>query len=200
MICLFKFLAKNNGRSNAYTSTSNTNYYFSVATSALTGALDRFSGFFHSPLFAPSCTLRELNAVDSEHNKNHQSDIWRIFQLNKHLSPPGHVWSKFGSGNRESLSRAAKELKAKGKLITTTKNNALDYLNPDPSPIPSRVSSPAPSLVSNNSESDADGGSVGRETRRRLVEWWTKEYCASRMRLCIIGKGRYRPSPIQFVC
>lgn len=36
---------------------------------------------------------------------------------------------------------------------------------------------------------DADGGLVGRETRRRLVEWWSKEYCASRMRLCIIGQG-----------
>jgi len=55
-----------------------------VATSALTGALERFSGRFHSPLFAPLCTLRELNAVDSEDKKNHQSDLWRIFQLNKH--------------------------------------------------------------------------------------------------------------------
>jgi insulysin len=187
---LLKFIAKNNGRANAYTSTSNTNYYFSVATSALTGALERFSGFFHSPLFSPSCTLRELNAVDSEHNKNDQADIWRIFQVNKHLSQPGHVWSKFGSGNRESLSRAGKELKAKGKLDGKIQNSL--------SPLPSRVPSPAPSSTSNSSESDADGGSVGRETRRRLVEWWTEEYCASRMRLCIIGKGRYHPSLIKF--
>ncbi|EGN95669.1 hypothetical protein SERLA73DRAFT_113347 [Serpula lacrymans var. lacrymans S7.3] len=139
-----EFLSKNNGSSNAFTSTSNTNYYFSVATPALAPALTRFAAFFHCPLFSPSCTSRELNAVDSEHKKNHQADMWRIFQLNKELTKDGHPWKKFGSGNRESLSKAGKELKAKG--------------------------------------------AVGRETRRRLVEWWSKEYCAGRMRLCVIGK------------
>ncbi|KAE9393647.1 hypothetical protein BT96DRAFT_959011 [Gymnopus androsaceus JB14] len=183
-----EFLAKNNGGSNAYTSTSNTNYYFSVATSELSGALARFSGFFHSPLFAPSCTSRELNAVDSEHKKNHQSDLWRIFQLSKHLSKPGHVWNKFGSGNRESLSQAAKDSKAKGKLPLENGNAATSNLNVSPSPIPSRMASPAPSVSSINSEAEADGGAIGRETRRRLVEWWSKEYCASRMHLAILGK------------
>ncbi|KAJ7315592.1 Metalloenzyme, LuxS/M16 peptidase-like protein [Mycena albidolilacea] len=66
-----EFLAKNNGGSNAYTSTSTTNYYFNVATPALSQALTRF----HSPLFGPSCTSRELNAVGSEHKRNHQSDM-----------------------------------------------------------------------------------------------------------------------------
>ncbi|GLB34808.1 putative peptidase M16 family protein [Lyophyllum shimeji] len=181
-----EYLAKNNGASNAYTSTSNTNYYFSVGTHALPGALERFAAFFHSPLFSPSCTSRELNAVDSEHKKNHQADMWRIFQLNKHLSKKGHVWSKFGSGNRESLSKAAKDLKAKGLL---TESGILSRPpSVAPSPIPSRIASPAPSVASTSSESEADGGAVGRETRRRLVEWWSKEYCASRMRLCIVGK------------
>jgi insulysin len=45
-------------------------------------------------------------------------------------------------------------------------------------------------MTSTNSETESDGGSVGREVRRRLVEWWSKEYCASRMRLAIVGKGR----------
>lgn len=184
---VFKYLAKNNGASNAYTATSNTNYYFSVATPALAGALERFAGFFHSPLFAPSCTSRELNAVDSEHKKNHQSDMWRIFQLNKHLSKQGHVWSKFGSGNRDSLSKAAKDLKAQGRLFESVAPSRTNSLAS--SPIPSRISSPAPSVASTSSETEADGGAIGRETRRRLVEWWSKEYCASRMRLCIIGQG-----------
>ncbi|RDB21223.1 hypothetical protein Hypma_011756 [Hypsizygus marmoreus] len=181
-----EYLAKNNGGSNAYTSTANTNYYFSVSTQALPGALERFAAFFHSPLFTPSCTSRELNAVDSEHKKNHQADMWRIFQLNKHLSKPGHVWRKFGSGNRESLSKAAKDLKAKGRLTESAVSS--QATSQAPSPIPSRIASPAPSVASTNSESDADGGAIGRETRRRLVEWWSKEYCASRMRLCIVGK------------
>lgn len=156
----------------------------------LTGALERFAAFFHSPLFSSSCTSRELNAVDSEHKKNHQSDMWRIFQLNKHLSQEGHVWRKFGSGNRESLSKAAKELKAKGHLsenvVVSSRTSSLA-----PSPIPSRIASPAPSVASNSSDVEADGGAIGRETRRRLLEWWTKEYCAGRMRLCVVGKGLY---------
>lgn len=161
---------------------SNTNYYFNVATPALSEALARFAAFFHCPLFAPSCTSRELNAVDSEHKKNHQNDIWRIFQLSKHLSKPGHVWRKFGSGNRESLSQAAKDLKAKGKLEPAS--------SLAPSPIPSRLSSPAPSTASSTTDAEADGGAIGRETRRRLVEWWSKEYCAGRMHLCVYGKGK----------
>nr|GAT43337.1 insulin-degrading enzyme [Mycena chlorophos]GAT43339.1 insulin-degrading enzyme [Mycena chlorophos] len=175
-----EYLAKNNGASNAFTATSNTNYYFNVATTALPGALERFSGFFHSPLFAPSCTSRELNAVDSEHKKNHQQDMWRIFQVSKHLSVDGHVWRKFGSGNRDSLSAAAKKLKASGRLESTANGHLTA------SPNPSRLASPAPSVASTETDAD-DGGAIGRETRRRLIEWWSKEYCAGRMRLCIVG-------------
>ncbi|KAL1720055.1 Metalloenzyme, LuxS/M16 peptidase-like protein [Schizophyllum commune] len=179
-----EYLAKNNGHSNAYTSTLNTNYYFNVGTHALPGALARFSAFFHCPLFAPSCTTRELNAVDSEHKKNHQADLWRIFQLNKHLTKPGHPWKKFGSGNKDSLSRAAKELKAQGKLAETTPSPSVNG-SLAPTPASSRLGSPTPSSTS---EVEADGGAVGRETRRRVVEWWQKEYCASRMRVCVLGK------------
>lgn len=177
-----EFLSKNNGSSNAYTSTTNTNYYFNVATQSLEGALERFSAFFHCPLFASSCTTREINAVDSEHQKNHQSDIWRIYQLNKHLSKEGHVWSKFGSGSRYSLFKAARQLRHKGLLNGAATSS-------EPSPDSSRVPSPTPSSVSSaESEADADGGLVGRETRRRLVEWWSREYSANRMSLCVIGK------------
>ncbi|KAH9857197.1 insulin-degrading enzyme [Lenzites betulinus] len=197
-----EYLAKNNGSSNAYTGTSNTNYYFNVSTAALPGALSRFAGFFHSPLFAPSCTVRELNAVDSEHKKNHQGDMWRIFQVNKHLSKEGHPWRKFGSGNKESLSQVGQDLKAKGLLQsenghTSGKGDAKGNGNGvsktadgnlAPTPADSRAVSPAPSVSSAHSELEGDGGVVGRETRRRLVEWWSKEYCASRMRLCVVGK------------
>ncbi|KAJ8483108.1 hypothetical protein ONZ51_g4915 [Trametes cubensis] len=185
-----EYLAKNNGSSNAYTGTSNTNYYFNVATTALPGALSRFAAFFHCPLFAPSCTVRELNAVDSEHKKNHQSDMWRIFQVNKHLSKPGHPWRKFGSGNKESLSKVGRELKEKGLLQNgngQNGNGTAAMKSADGSlaatPNDSRAASPAPSASSANSELEGDGGVVGRETRRRLVEWWSREYCAGRMRL-----------------
>ena len=188
-LTLSQFLARNNGSSNAFTAPTNTNYYFNVATSALAGALERFSGFFHSPLFAPSGTIRELNAVDSEHKKNLQNDIWRIYQLNKHLTKPGHVWSKFGSGNKMSLTSAARKITEDGaKKKDTNGDSAGSQVTskqpPSPLPSPSSTISSTPSL-----ESSDDGGPIGRETRRRLVEWWGREYCAGRMRLCVVGKG-----------
>ncbi|KAH8117077.1 insulin-degrading enzyme [Phellopilus nigrolimitatus] len=191
-----EYLAKNSGMSNAYTAASNTNYYFSVSSTAFAGALERFAGFFHSPLFSPSCTLRELNAVDSENKKNLQSDMWRIFQLNKHLTRPGHAWNKFGTGNKATLTQAARTAKAGARVAsanTLWEKPSLNSLlsgnsSTMPSPIPSRVASPALSVSSTNSETEADGGMVGRETRRRLIEWWSKEYCASRMSLTLIGK------------
>lgn len=55
---------------------TSTNYFFAVGADALEGALDRFAGFFYEPLFNEDCTEREIKAVDSEHKKNLQSDMW----------------------------------------------------------------------------------------------------------------------------
>ncbi|KAJ1940746.1 metalloprotease, partial [Kickxella alabastrina] len=71
------YLSAHGGSSNAYTDLEDTCYYFDVTYDALEGALDRFSQFFIDPLFAPDCTDREVKAVDSEHKKNIQSDMWR---------------------------------------------------------------------------------------------------------------------------
>jgi insulysin len=186
-----QYLSRNSGSSNAFTASTNTNYYFNVSTSALAGALERFSGFFHSPLFAQSGTVRELNAVDSEHKKNHQNDIWRIYQVHKHLTKPGHVWSKFGSGNKATLTSAARKLNENGAKKKSTNGTAsFQETSKEPPVISSTLPSPSSSISSGTSlESSDDGGPIGRETRRRLVEWWSREYCAGRMRLCIIGKG-----------
>ena len=97
--------------------------------------------------------------------------MWRIFQLNKHLTKDGHVWNKFGTGHKESLLRAAK-----------------DAVRASRSAASSCAGSPTSSTGSNFSDTE-DGGPVGRETRRRLIEWWTNEYSANRMRLCVVGKG-----------
>lgn len=103
------FLNQHGGSSNAFTDMESTNYYFDVSADHLSGALDRFSQFFVSPLFTPSATDREMNAVDSEHNKNLQSDHWRHFQLSKALCRPDHPFSKFGSGNLKTLRDSPKD-------------------------------------------------------------------------------------------
>jgi insulysin len=100
--------------------------------------LDRFAGFFSEPLFAENCAEREANAVNSEHNKNLQADMWRFYQLEKHLSSPNHPYRKFGTGNLETLWSTPKKM--------------------------------------------------GRDPRAELIDWWAKEYCASRMKLVVLGK------------
>ncbi|GAA98082.1 uncharacterized protein L969DRAFT_85999 [Mixia osmundae IAM 14324] len=97
------YLAANAGRSNASTGLEETVYHFDVHPEALTGALDRFAQFFIAPLFDASCTEREIQAVDSENKKNLQSDMWRLFQLEKSLSSREHWYWRFGTGNLDTL-------------------------------------------------------------------------------------------------
>ena len=173
-----EFIHANGGSTNAWTAASNTNYFFSIGADHLSGALQRFSGFFHSPLFDASCTTRELRAVNSEHKKNAQNDMWRAFQVSKALSRPGHPYAKFGSGNLHSLTYAGR-----------TMEKQLD-LTPELAPTQGGVNVPAE--ASDDAEvslQGEDGGTVGRETRRRLVEWWEMHYSASNMNLAILGKG-----------
>lgn len=101
-----------------------------------------------------------MYAVDSENKRNLQNDDRRIYQIDKTLSLPGHPWRKFGTGNVDSLTEAAKK-----KLEEEGIENKTD-------------------------KPDGDGGPVGREVRRRLLEWWEQQYCASRMSLAVIGKGK----------
>eukprot|EP00177_Eucheuma_denticulatum_P002205 GFKZ01003943.1.p1 GENE.GFKZ01003943.1~~GFKZ01003943.1.p1 ORF type:complete len:1005 (+),score=138.94 GFKZ01003943.1:271-3285(+) len=102
-----KFLAENGGYSNAYTASENTNYHFAMVskkgTSKLKEGLDRFAQFFLGPLFTESATERELNAVDSEHQRNMQSDGWRGRQVFRSCSNPDHPLSRFTTGSKETL-------------------------------------------------------------------------------------------------
>lgn len=105
-----KFLNEHAGSSNAFTSGEHTNFYFDIAPEQLREALDRFAQFFLEPLFTPSMTGREINAVNSENDKNLQNDSWRFHQLEKSLANPKHDFSKFGTGNKYTLETRPKEL------------------------------------------------------------------------------------------
>ena len=103
------FLSEHTGTYNAYTGEHVTNYFFEIDSNYLEPALDRFSQFFINPLFDSNCTSREILAVDSENKKNILNDYWRVRQLNKHLSDPQHPYSKFGTGNLETLGQTPVE-------------------------------------------------------------------------------------------
>ena len=97
------YLKTYGGYSNAYTASDHTNYQFQVLPDGFEGALDRFSQFFISPLFTEEYTSREVNAVNSEHQKNMLNDNWRQFRIASLFAKKGHPERKFGTGNLETL-------------------------------------------------------------------------------------------------
>ena len=98
-----EYLNANSGASNAYTGADITNYFLQVSHPAFDGALDRFSGFFREPLFAKKYAEREVNAVNSEFDKNRLQDGWRSSHLMHQISEEGHPIRKFGIGSKETL-------------------------------------------------------------------------------------------------
>jgi insulysin len=94
-----KFLGANGGSDNALTYEDYTTYYFDVAPSALAEALDRFGQLFISPLFRESSLEKEVNAVNSENEKNIPSDSRRIFRVERETANQSHALSMFITGN-----------------------------------------------------------------------------------------------------
>jgi len=103
------YLNNNGGWSNAYTGGDHTNYHFQVFPDAFEGALDRFSQFFIAPLFTEEFTERELNAVESEFQKNIEDDDWRGQRLFRMHTKADHPENHFSTGNTTTLSDAKRE-------------------------------------------------------------------------------------------
>ena len=97
------YLRSNGGYNNAFTAGSHTNFQLEIRHEAFEGALDRLAQFFIAPLFTPEFTERELNAVNSEYQKNLENDLWRDFQLHCSLYRPGHPANHFNIGDRQTL-------------------------------------------------------------------------------------------------
>ena len=100
------YLQTHGGSDNAYTSTQNTNYYFNVEADFFSTALDMFAHFFIDPLFSVGSVMDEMNAVNAEHEKNLQSDSWKVWQLLKNVSNPAHPFSQFNTGSLETLNKS----------------------------------------------------------------------------------------------
>jgi insulysin len=91
------------GYSNAYTDVMETVYYFNVYNNGLEEIFDIFSRFFIDPLFNQDSILREINAVDSEHKKNINQDLWRNYQLMLYLTDNDSMTNTFITGSLNSL-------------------------------------------------------------------------------------------------
>ncbi|MFK8079420.1 MAG: insulinase family protein, partial [Granulosicoccus sp.] len=78
-----QFIKQHGGGNNAYTSFSNTNYFFNIEPEMLEPALDRFAQFFIAPLFAEQLVQREKSAVHSEFSGGLKNDSRRFYSARK---------------------------------------------------------------------------------------------------------------------
>ena len=65
--------------------------------------MDRLAQFFIKPDISEDAVSREVLAVNSENEKNQQSDGWRKDQLLRSLASKGHPYHKFGTGSNVTL-------------------------------------------------------------------------------------------------
>ena len=89
-----QFISAHGGRSNAYTSSDHTNYFFDVQPAHFEAAMDRFAQFFISPLLDPAYVDREKNAVHSEYQLQIKDDGWRSGAVIKTAMDPEYVGSR----------------------------------------------------------------------------------------------------------
>ena len=54
-------------------------------------------------MFTDEYTAREVNAVNSEYQKNIMNDGWRQFRISSQFAKEGHPERKFNIGNLETL-------------------------------------------------------------------------------------------------
>lgn len=100
-----EFVNNNGGSCNAYTDVSSTVFYHNIKNNAFVESLDIFAQFFIAPLMQEDYVNKELNAVNSEHLKNLNSDIWRESQVFRHLAKPETVFHGFGTGDLATLKK-----------------------------------------------------------------------------------------------
>ena len=98
------FVSAHGGQHNAYTSLEHTNYFFDIDPAHFPEALDRFSQFFTTPLFAEAYVQREKNAVDSEYQARIRDDGRRLWDVYRELYDPASPAARFSVGNLATLS------------------------------------------------------------------------------------------------
>jgi len=96
-----EYTAKNGGYTNAFTAHSHTCYYYTITTECFEKSLDMFGQFFISPLIKADSVNREKEAVNSEHVKNINNDVWRTAEIL--LRVCNKPYSNFGTGSNRTL-------------------------------------------------------------------------------------------------
>lgn len=117
------------GMVNAVTNSERTSYYFSVPITpsaernAFEDILSIFSANFRAPLFNMEDLAREIYAIDNEHANNKNSLARVSFYGYKLLANGENQFSRFSTGNFESLTESTKKYNIQSKLQRFFKEN-----------------------------------------------------------------------------
>lgn len=98
-----KFLSANGGSSNGGTGMEITTFQFEINKGAFEECLDIWAQFFVQPVFRDDAIAREVYAVDSEDSKNRILDGRRNLQIMKDLMIKSQIYTKFSTGNVNTL-------------------------------------------------------------------------------------------------
>ncbi|WP_106479023.1 insulinase family protein [Phytohalomonas tamaricis] len=97
------FISQHGGDHNAFTASTDTNYFFDIDPEALPQALDRFSQFFIAPLFNADYVDRERHAVHSEYQARIRDDARRVNDAINQVLNPDHPFHRFSVGSLDTL-------------------------------------------------------------------------------------------------
>lgn len=96
-------VSQNSGVLNAFTGFDKTTYFFQVDNGGFRESFKIFGAMFDKPLFDKAFIEKEINAVNSEHEKNINNDLWIVDQLVKDQANPNHPFSSFATGTTQTL-------------------------------------------------------------------------------------------------
>ncbi|MBU2871255.1 insulinase family protein [Colwellia sp. E2M01] len=102
-----KFINQHGGNHNAWTGTEHTCFFFDIASSHFSAALERFSEFFIAPLLSDDFVVKERENIDAEFTLKLKDDIRRLYDVHKDTINPKHPFSQFSVGNLDTLADRA---------------------------------------------------------------------------------------------
>lgn len=122
---------KSGGMTNAYTSDSDTNYYFICSSDTYESNLDQFGNFLVEPLLSKKYVTKEISNVNSESNKNIVDNGWLQLEISKTLFNKGHPLNHYTAGTTESLTipNIHDKLKEFKKFYTAERMSLILFIN-----------------------------------------------------------------------
>lgn len=99
----FEYINSHGGKTNAFTDSLNTCFYYSIDSKYLNKSLDMFGHFFIDPLFDYNSIQKEIQIVHEEYEKNIHLDRICYRQALKLLTKENHPFRNFDIGSTETL-------------------------------------------------------------------------------------------------